>query len=482
MITKCRSYLLVTILLATAFPAAFAGDPAVVDIGDRRELFVDDFLIDRLDGTRLALHAPRPAEKVLTLKRPWEGIYSGYFTVIKDGEGYLIYYRGMPEAKHTFDVEVTCVAQSDDGIHWTKPNLGLFEVRGSRQNNVILARHRACHNFSPLLDTNPAAPPAEKFKALGGTGKPGLVALTSPDGIHWKDIQKEPVITEGAFDSQNVAFWSDSEQCYVCYFRIFKDGKRWVSRCTSKDFRNWTEPVEMGLDGKPREHLYTNQTAPYVRAPHIYIGTPTRFFPGRRVLSDEVLKEIDTPTDWKYHNDCADIVFTSARGGSDFKRTFLEAFIRPGRDPRNWTSRASYAALGIHLSGPDELSLWVQHNCGYSTSHIRRYTMRVDGFVSVQAPYAGGRMVTKPFAFKGGKLTINYASSAGGGLRVEIQDASGQPIKGFAETDCPEIIGDQIARTVSWKGGSDVSSLAGKPIRLRFAMRDADLFSIQFVD
>ena len=482
MITKCRSYMLVTILAAMVSPAAFAGDPAVVEIGNRRELFVDDFLIDSLDGTRLALHAPRPAEKVLTLERPWEGIYSGYFTVIKDGDRYLAYYRGMPEARHTFDVEVTCVAQSADGIHWTKPDLGLFEVRGSRQNNVILARHRACHNFAPLLDTNPAAPPSEKFKALGGTGQPGLVALTSPDGIHWKDIQKEPVITKGAFDSQNVAFWSDSEQCYVCYFRIFKDGKRWISRSTSKDFRNWTEPVEMGLDGKPREHLYTNQTTPYVRAPHIYLGTPTRFFPGRRVLSDEVLKEINTPTDWKYHNDCADIVFTSTRGGSDFKRTFLEAFIRPGRDPRNWTSRASYAAHGIHLSGPDELSLWVQHNCGYSTSHIRRYTIRVDGFVSVKAPYGGGRMVTKPFAFKGSRLTINYASSAGGGLRVEIQDASGQPIKGFAEADCPEIIGDQIARTVSWKGGSDVSSLAGKPIRLRFVMRDADLFSIQFVD
>ena len=482
MISECRSYMPVTILLTMACNAAFAGDPTVAEIGNRRELFVDNFLIGSLDGARLELHAPRPAEKVLTLQRPWEGIYSGYFTVIQDGDRYLAYYRGMPEARHTLDVEVTCLAQSDDGINWTKPNLGLFEVGGSRENNVILAQHRACHNMAPLLDTNPKAPPSERFKALGGTGKPGLVALVSPDGIHWKDLQQEPVITKGAFDSQNVAFWSDTEQCYVCYFRVFTDGKRWVARCTSKDFRNWTEPVEMELDGKPRQHLYTNQTTPYVRAPQIYVGTPTRFFPGRRVLSDEVLKEIDTPTEWNYHNDCADIVFTSTRGGADFKRTFLEAFIRPGRDPRNWTSRASYAAHGIHLTGPDELSLWVQHNCGYATSHIRRYTMRVDGFVSVNAPYAGGQMTTKPLVFKGGRLTINFASSAGGGLRVEIQDASGQPIEGFAEADCPEIIGDEIDRTVSWKGGPDVSSLAGKPVRLRFVMRDADLYSIRFVE
>ncbi len=482
MTTKCRSYILVTALLSLASSPAFAGDPTVADIGNRRELFVDNFLIDSLDSARLELHAPRPAEKVLTLQRPWEGIYSGYVTVIQDDDRYLMYYRGMPEARHTLDVEVTCFAQSEDGIHWTKPDLGLFEVGGSRKNNVILARHRACHNFAPMLDTNPDAPPSERFKALGGTGKPGLVALVSPDGIHWKDVQKEPVITKGAFDSQNVAFWSAAEKCYVCYFRIFKDGTRWISRATSKDFRKWTEPVEMGLDGKPRQHLYTNQTFPYVRAPHIYLGTPTRFFPGRRVLSDEILKEIGTPTEWNYHNDCADIVFTSTRGGADFKRTFLEAFIRPGRDPRNWTSRASYAAHGIHLTAPDELSIWVKHNSGYSTSHVRRYTMRVDGFVSVKAPYSGGRMTTKPFMFKGGRLTINYASSAGGGLRVEVQDASGEPIEGFAEADCPEIIGDEIDRTVSWKGGSDVSSLASKPIRLRFVMRDADLYSMRFVD
>ena len=233
MITECRSYMLVTVLLSMASDAAFAGDPAVADIGNRRELFVDNFLIDSLDGTRLELHAPRPAEKVLTLQRPWEGIYSGYFTVIRDGDRYLMYYRGMPEARHTLDVEVTCCAQSEDGIRWSKPDLGLFEVGGSRKNNVILARHRACHNFAPLLDTNPDAPPSERFKALGGTGKPGLIALVSPDGIHWKDLEQEPVITKGAFDSQNVAFWSDTEQCYVCYFRIFKDGTRWISRCTS---------------------------------------------------------------------------------------------------------------------------------------------------------------------------------------------------------------------------------------------------------
>ena len=487
MTTTYRAYLLVSVsltLFSTAMLRAevLADDPEVVDVGGRRELFVDHFLIDRLDGTRLKLHAPEAREKVFTMDRPWEGIYSGYFTVLSHGDRYRMYYRGMPEARHTLDTEVTCYAESEDGIHWTRPELGLFEVQGTRKNNVILARHRACHNFAPMFDTNPAAPDAERYKALGGTGQPGLIALASPDGIHWKEIQKEPVITEGAFDSQNVSFWSDSEQCYLCYFRIFKDSKRWISRSTSEDYRHWTKPVEMKLDGKPRQHLYTNQTTPYVRAPHIYLGVPTRFMPGRRALGEELLEKIGTPKEWNYGNDCADIMLTSTRGGDDFKRTFMEAFIRPGRDPRNWTSRASYAAHGIHPNGEDELSIFVQHNCGYPTSHIRRYALRVDGFVSVNGPFAGGEMLTRPLLFTGARLTINYASSAAGGMRVEIQDASGQPIDGYRAADCIEIIGDEIARIVTWKAGSDVSPLAGKPIRLRFVMSDADLYSIRFVD
>jgi hypothetical protein len=459
-----------------------ADDPEVVDLGGRRELFVDDFLIDRLDGAVLKMHPPEAREKVFTTDRPWEGVYSGYFTVLSHGGHYRMYYRGLPEARHTLDTEVTCYAESMDGIQWTRPILGLFEVQGSRQNNVILARHRACHNFAPMFDTNPDAVEAEQYKALGGTGQPGLIALASPDGIHWEEIEKEPVITQGAFDSQNVSFWSEAEQCYVCYFRVFVDGMRWISRATSADYRHWTEPVEMQLDGKPRQHLYTNQTTPYVRAPQIYLGVPTRFMPGRRALGEELLEKIGTPKEWNYGNDCADIMLTSTRGGDELKRPFLEAFIRPGRDPRNWTSRASYAAHGIHLTGEDELSIFVQHNCGYPTSHIRRYVLRVDGFVSVNAPFSGGEMVTKPLSFAGSRLTINYASSAAGGLRVEIQDTAGQPIEGYGADDCIEIIGDEIARVATWKNGSDLSPLAGRPIRLRFAISDADLYSIQFVE
>ncbi len=461
------------------FTPPAAAEP--LDLGTRRELFVDDLLIDTLAGTRLELHPPQPQEIVFRFDRPWEGIYSGYETILKDGDRFRFYYRGMPEAKHDLDTEVTCVAESADGIHWQRPSLGLYEVRGNKDNNVVLARNRGCHNLAPFIDTNPDCDPAQRYKALGGTGQPGLLAFVSPDGLKWTQLRDEPVITKGAFDSQNNAFWSASEQQYVCYFRVFRDGMRWIARTTSDDFIHWAEPVDLELDGQPREHLYTNQTEPYLRAPHIYLGLPTRFLPGRRVITEQQARRIGTPSEWNYANDCTDIVLTSARGGADFSRTFMEAFVRPGRDLRNWTSRSNYAARGIIQTANDELSLYVKHQSGYPSSHLRRYTLRPDGFVSINAPYAGGEFVTKPFTFTGTRLVINYASSAAGGLQVEIQTPTGEPIEGFTLADCPEIIGDEIERTVAWSG-AEPGDLAGRPIRLRFVMRDADLYSLQWAE
>jgi len=450
----------------------------ILELGTRRELFIDHYLIDRLENAQLRLHPPRPAEKVLTLELPWEGQYCGYFTVIKDDEQYRMYYRGLPKHQHGPNIEVTCYAESQDGITWTKPNLGLFEVLGTRENNVILANSRACHNFAPFLDTKPDVSPSERFKALGGTGAPGLIAFVSADGIRWQQVRGVPVLTKGAFDSQNVAFWSENEGCYVCYFRVFAKGVRSVARSTSPDFLNWSEPVEMSFGDVPPEHLYTNQTHPYFRAPHIYIAFPTRFMPSRSALTADQMATIQTPD--VYKNDCTDVVFMSTRGGARYHRTFMEAYLRPGLDLRNWTSRANYAVQGVVPTAPMEMSLYVTQNLGYESNHVRRYTIRYDGFVSVNAPYTGGEMLTKPITFSGKELEINFATSAAGSVRVEITDESGKPIEGYSLSDCPEIIGDQIERVVSWQSGSDVSKLAGKVVRLKFAMKDADLYSFRF--
>jgi hypothetical protein len=298
-----------------------------VEMGNRLELFVDRHLLDEMQNTELRLHAPQPAESVLTFDKPWEGAFCGYTTIIKDRDRLRMYYRGLPIAgRDGTDTEVTCYAESSDGINWTKPNLRIYDIQGTRDNNVVLAGQTpASHNFSPFLDANPDAAIDQRYKALGGTSA-GLIAFTSPDGLRWKRLQKEPVFTKGIFDSQNVSFYSEAEKQYLCYFRTWTEtnygGFRTVSRTTSKDFVNWTDPVAMSFGDTRFEHLYTNQTTPYFRAPHIYLGVAARFMPGRQVLTEADAKQIGV--DHRYFGDCSDAVLLSSRGGNRYDRTFLE--------------------------------------------------------------------------------------------------------------------------------------------------------------
>ncbi|QDT01888.1 hypothetical protein K227x_02570 [Rubripirellula lacrimiformis] len=464
----------------------------VIDISSRRELIVDRLLIDNLQNIRLVLNRPRDEGVALQFDQPWEGLFCGYATVIKDGDLYRLYYRGSPKVGVDGNPgETYCYAESKDGIQWTKPELNLYEFQGSTKNNIVLADAApVTHNFSPMLDSRPEVPAQERFKAIGGTMTSGLIAMVSPDGIHWKKLQEEPVIaTESVpynymFDSQNVAFWSASEHKYLCYFRVFEGGIRRICRSTSDDFLNWSEPtlMEYRHDGgeAPIEHLYTNQTHPYFRAPHLYVSVAARFMPGRQVLSDAQADAINVSP--QYFKDTSDAVLMTSRGGPFYDRTFLGGFVRPGIGAQNWVSRTNYPALNIVQTGSTEMSVYLNQDYAQPTSHLHRYSMRLDGFASAQAPYSGGELLTKPLTFSGHELSINFGTSAAGSVRVEIQDASGEPIPGFALSETVEQIGNEIDRVVTWKHGSDVTPLCGKPIRLRFVIKDADLYSFQFDD
>jgi hypothetical protein len=475
---------LVLALSALAWNQTTCAVETPLHIGSQRELFVDDFLIDTLPGTGLKLHTPVLAGRVLNFDRPWEGAFCGYCTVIKDGDTYRLYYRGLPQAgKDGSDSETTCYAESKDGVHWVKPNLGIYSIEGSQDNNVILQGQAPfSHNFSPFLDTRPGVPATRRFKALAGTETSGLVAFISADGKRWQKLRDEPIITKGVFDSQNVAFWSESEDCYICYFRTWTGGGyrgfRTVSRCTSRDFITWSEPVPMSFGQTPVEHLYTNQTHPYFRAPQIYIAIPMRFMPGRRALTEAQARQLGVHA--KYGSDCADAVFMTSRGGPVYDRTFMEGFIRPGTDLGNWASRAGMTALGVVPTSDTEMSIYKQAHYAQATAYLERYTLRTDGFASLHAPYQGGEVLTKPLIFAGKQLVINFATSAAGAIRIEIQNDQGEAHPGYTLADAQDIIGDDIARRVSWQGTGTVEALAGKTIRLRIHMKDADLYSIQF--
>ncbi len=486
--TRHACLFIAAVLSATPL-AAEPTESGVRDIAGRIEPFFDPWLIDAMTGTSLKLHSPVGREPVFVFDKPWEGWMSAYVTVLHDGERFRMYYRGGGDLVR----EYTCLAFSDDGVHWTRPSLGLIEFDGSKDNNIIWTGEKKAywesHNFSPFLDPNPAATPDQRFKAvtLSRAILPGeddhrkvLMAFVSPDGIHWKRLQEKPIITQGGFDSHNVAFWDANLGQYACYLRCSLEGKRNVCRATSSDFVNWSTPENLSYGDAPVEGFYTNGILPYARAPHLYVGLPMRFIsPSERSTVGFEQRKTDG---------LSDAVFMSSRDGLRWDRTFLEAFIRPGLDPRCWGGAHgnNTPAWGILQTGDAELSVyWSEHYDNYPEKtgvqpRVVRGTVRLDGFVSVNAPYAGGEMRTHPLVFEGSTLTLNVSTSAVGGVRVEIQDPAGKPIPGYTLGDAIEIWGDELERVVAWKAGPDVSKLAGKPVRLRFVMKDADLYAIRF--
>ncbi len=475
----------------------------IIDIGSRRELLVDDHLIASISrDAALRLHRPVPQEIALVTDAPWEGNASGYYTVFQDDGAYRMYYRGWHFTHDSGSLEyphyeVVCLAESSDGITWSRPELGLVEYEGSRRNNIIIdARDDSSPaiNFVPFKDPNPNAADDARYKALANNrGYKGLFALGSPDGLHWNLLRDEPVITKGYFDSQNLAFWDGERGEYRDYHRDFRHGRD-ILTCVSSDFLDWTEPVWVDYRPGRIAELYTNQIIPYFRAPHIFVGFPTRYVdrPWSAAIDDlpeRAHRRIRADAQERYGAALTDGLFMSSRDALTFN-IWPEAYIRPGLRPvDNWTYGDNYQNWGLVTTrspiagAPDELSIYV--NEGYwrgQSASLRRYTMRVDGFVSLNAPLSGGEMVTKPLSFKGRDLELNFSASAAGSVRVEILHAQvDTAIEGFGLADCVEILGDDLERKVRWEPGVDLSKLSGEAVRLRFVLHDADLFAYRFV-
>ncbi len=506
--------------------AGRAGAEAPRTIGSRLELFVDHYLIDTMAGTELRLNHPVDAGVAFAFNAPWEGTGCNYVSMIKDGPIYRCYYRAKPEGSKDGEGETTCMAESRDGIHWTKPDLGLFG-----HNNEVWAEPIIAQNFTPFIDTRPGVPAAERYKALGGLfGAPdsghGYWALVSPDGIHWRKLQEKPVIDRSNYpmvrvdDSANPAFWFEPEHCYVALVRAWADsghpgyrGKAWaddgtvraVGRLTSPDFIHWSKLTVMGYNGAPLEQLYNNTTHPYFRAPHILIATPPRIVFDRPNVTPEEAAAIQVSV--KQSHDSSEPVLMTSRGGNQYDRTFMEAFIRNDIGPGNWTSRDNYPAISLLPTGDHEMSLYTVANYAQPNCHLERFVLPLDRFASVYGPYAGGEFTTKTLTFTGRALHLNFSTSVAGGIRIELQDASGRPIPGYTLADSIELTGNAIERPAAWKtgatatqktwhgdvsettpnytytfwkGGEDLSRLAGTPIRIRFVMKEADLYALRF--
>lgn len=442
---------------------------AAIDIASRVEMFVDAHLIDRTTNIEHRLTEPAKREVVLELDRPWEGPTSAYFSVLRDGEKVRLYYRGGAEG-------YTCLAESADGVRFTRPSLGLVEFDGSKANNILF-KGRHSGSFAPFVDRNPGAKPDERYKALcyevverHGT----MQAMASADGVNWRRMKAGSVVPPGEYDSLNCVSWDAIERRYRVFDRYWTGGGfrgvRAIETRTSDDFLNWSQPAPARYAaGVPVEHFYTSSITRCPGAEHVWLAFPMRFVPERKRVEKHPEPGV------------SDAVFMSSRDGVNWDRSLGDAWIPPGGDERNWTERSNMPAWGIIESpgDPATFTLYVSEHYRWPTSRLRRLTVRKHGFASLRAARGGGEFVTKPINFTGERLVLNYATSAVGSIRVELQDEAGTPLAGFTAADCEEIFGDGIERDVAWKGGG-LAAHAAKPVRLRFVMSDADVYAIRF--
>lgn len=483
-----------------------------VEIDSRWELLVDHFLVDRMEGVSLQLQKPKHAGIALEFDAPWDCGASGFATVIPDGDVVRMYYRGGPD--FGLDGEASrnsrvCYAESHDGgITWVKPSLGLVAFNGSTANNVLFeigsAQMPDTENFTPFYDQHPGVPAGERLKAMGGKWPSGRYLFVSEDGVLWRKWREEPIFKHEAYGAQNSIFWSENEQHYVLFCFVYSGvapedyeqvtkwheaGNRTIARVTSPDLIHWSKPERMSFGSTPLESMYTNHTQPYFRAPHLYIATPMRFVTGRRFLTDKELAAQRVPESYLnaksgpegIREQVTDTAFMTSRGGVRYDRTFMESLIRPGLDHGNWVSRSGAAATGLVQTGPAELSIYVGQNYPQPSGYLARYALRLDGFASMHASYDGGEWITKPLTMTGANLILNAATSAAGSILVELQNEKGEPIPGFTLKECRLIVGDSLERVVAWETGSDLAALKHRqPIRIRFVMKDADLFALKF--
>ncbi len=484
------------LVLALCFLATVAPlfGQAAINVGDQVELFTDDYVIGELTGdAKRVLQHPEPKEVVFTADAKWEGNTTGYYSMFQDGDKYRMYYRGsssFPTLKeyyasilgedkkmkspdkidNPFPAEATCVAESKDGITWTRPDVGIFERDGSKNNNIVWEGNSSeAHNMSVFKDSNPKAAADAPYKAIGGKGNPQM--LTSTDGFHWKKVGRTGVKI-GTFDSQNQAFWDSAREEYRLYWRYFPPGGALGTRtATSKDFVTWENEKDVSFTGKPkpeeleftqRVHLYNSCIEPYFRAPHILIGFPTQYTHKGSLT-------------WP--------LLISSRDGVNFDRWDGDPVIPLNAPANRDTERSNTMALGmLQLPGkPDEISVYAKEAYrGYGPGRLRRFVYRLDGFVSITAGPDGGELITKPLIFTGKNLQVNYKVREGGSLRVEIMDENGKVLKDFRLDDCEPLTGDSTKAVVQWKGNSD---LTGAPsdecVRFRFVLKNADLFSFK---
>ncbi|MDA1056070.1 MAG: hypothetical protein O3C40_37290 [Planctomycetota bacterium] len=473
-----------------------------------KQLFIDDYVIGEMQGMTKQLHQPTKFKQNPVLKRdkPWEPSGPGYSTLIFDPHETLfkLWYENWDQKENA---ALLLYATSPDGIEWTKPVLNEQGTNQVRQPNV--KGFQASGIFRDARDLNPARRYKMIFSSLpDGTSKSLTTSVAfSPDGIQWTAESELHSIPFS--DTQSCPLWDARRQRYVAYMRFGPPNTRIISRTESEDFLHWSPKVTVLPRTKMDGPLATEF---YQMSPFAYAGG---WFGVIAAYHTESLKPItdDAPwTDrknlhlaysrngvtWTRVGKYGAIPRNELNGDKDWKQIALDAVFVPfGEKDKEWdwgTVSPVYTPEPIivgdeqwfYYVGINAKNWWtwfgdppkLDPNPKEPDKGVGLATLRLDGFVSVNAGEEAGTLTTKPLVFLGDTLVVN-ANAEGGSLTVEALDAEGNVIEGFGAADCTPITTDSVRHVLQWKDNPDCHLLQGRPIKLRFHMKNAMLYSFE---
>ena len=515
---SCGKILCLAVAAAALYSIGAEADDAVIDVGNRKQLFIDDKFIASSENVTLTMNPPhQTGEILLTPDAPHEedGHVGLYSSVLKEDGVVRLWYDlitpfGPDPHDHHRDIRY---AESGDGLHFDKPIIGLHEVDGSKENNIVVPGRIG----GGAVWVDPQAPPEHRYKTQAkfyttpGTAAGIFLMHSSPDGLHWDEFAE--IDTRGHTDTQTLIFWDPRIGRYAFYGRdkeyVDIDGERtsirMVRRQESDGLEAWdTQSRILEPDEVDRAMYDTGTELPPVG---YYGATVFRYPGGAEDNADSVYIMLAQAfwhfTDRGYGGSMGpyvrDVRLLVSRDGEHFERAGeRRAFMGPGPAGR-FDSKGVWALpnpvrmddeLWIYYVGTnqDRTSRQAEERIdpeapdGERLSAISRAVMRLDGFISADAPYEGGELITPPLRFEGGRLELNVDTAGGGSVFAELLGADGEPIPGFTEADAAPVNGNSVRMPVRWGGGGDVSELAGTPIRIRFIMRDCKLYAFQFRD
>lgn len=420
-------------------------------------------------------------------------------TVMHEERKYRLWYECVPIedlASRPGNTNLVRYAESQDAVRWERPNLGLVEFRGTRENNVVyggpLTPGSGYHGGSVFRD--PSAPPEERYKIfhLGFLPQEGLEKYraqwpedidpgalredrggawalfggVSPDGLRWTPLP-EPLVVQGS-DTLNCGTYDVLRNKYVVYTRNWFFHRRTIGRAESDDFRHFPLPDELmwpdaGMD--PYDTWYANGKTTMPNAPDYHLMFPLR---------------------WSLPEDRFEFHLAASPDGIVWGRVPGGAVGRPG-PVGSWNYGGVTAGIGLVELPEERMGLLIT---GYDVPH--KHPRRPPYGKLAWAWWPKGRLVALkcprdgsfalwPLRFQGNRVALNLRTQMSGFVLVEGRDAASKPLPGRTFDNCDPVNGDALFHTVTWKGQGDLGHAEGSAVQLAFRLRCAELFSVEFV-